>query len=280
MRRFALLLFLSACICPALQAQDSDNQISCRADDDHNQAFKKKLWDGYEISLGPVPNFQEAEFRCTAAIYNKAGHVVFRTNGFNVVFDETLTGKDFNDDGKPDVVFRTDTGGGMHCCWSYEVVSLVPKPHKLFEIAMDGKVDFEKDKDGKMLIWQREGGPMAFTAMASRPFAEKISHVQDGKLVDVTPEYCGMQDQRIERPEISPEDLKKLASQEMDERTVSRLESRTLQHVFCHEYEDAVKDLGLWPPDKREVVVKSFEESLANEYPQFEEKLRKAFPKN
>ena len=284
MRRLGLLLVCSLCICAPLRSQTNHDKIACYADQPHNDAFKKNLWDGYEISLGPVAHPEDVDFKCTAAIYSSGGRVVFRTNGFNVVFDEDLTGEDFNGDGKPEVVFRTDTGGGMHCCWGYVIVSLSPKPHKLFDVSMDGKVDFEKDKDGKMVIWQRQGGPMEFTSMAGRPFAAKVSRVRDSKLVDVTSGYCGSKDQRIERHELGPEDLKKLemagasGSEEVED-VVSAAESAALQHVFCREYDAAVKDLQLWPADKREEVVKAFSESLAKEYPEFEEKLRKTFPR-
>jgi hypothetical protein len=44
------------------------------------ESYKKKLWDGYEISLGPVPHSRE--YGCPAAIYNSVGKVVFRTNGY------------------------------------------------------------------------------------------------------------------------------------------------------------------------------------------------------
>jgi hypothetical protein len=270
-------------ISPALRAQDSADQISCRADNENNQAYKKKLWDGYEISLGPVRNPDETEFKCTAAIYSKAGHVVFRTNGFNVVFDENLTGEDLDGDGKPEVVFRTDTGGGNHCCWGYILISLFPRPHKLAEIAMEGKVDFEKTKDGKGIVWERVGGPMAFTSMASRPFAAKVERFLGGKLVDATPEYCGTKDERLERSQFSADDLKKLADagtakgNENDE-LYGALESRTFQHVLCREFDEAVKDLSLWPPGPREELVKAFQEGLSKEYPEFAEKARKAFP--
>ncbi len=283
MRRFALLVFFAACLCPAIHAQDDQDAISCYADRDDNTAQKKKLWDGYEISLGPSKGPDELEFKCTAAIYNSAGHVVFRTKGFNVVFDQNLTGEDFDGDGKPDVVFRTDTGGGNHCCWGYVIFSLSPKPHKLFEIAMEGRVDFEKDKDGKMVIWERVSAPGAFgTSMAARPFAAKISRVKDGKLVDVTPDFCGSKDERLERGYLGPEDLKKLATageQDSEEDVVSRLESRTAQHVFCHEYDEALKDINLWPPDKRDDVVENLAEAFKNEYPEFVAKLQESLKK-
>ena len=278
MRRITLFIFFAACICPALYAQDK-NEIACYSYHETNTPKKEKLWEGYEISLGPARNAADTDFVCTAAIYNSAGRVVFRTSGYNVVFDKDLTGEDFDGDGKPEVVFRTDTGGGNHCCWGYVIFSLSPKPHKLFEIAMEGRVDFDKDKDGKMVIWKRVSVPGEFTSMASRPFAAKVMRVKEAKLVDVTPEYCGTKDERLERGYIKPEDLKKLetASEQGlvdNEDIISTLESRTSQHVFCHEYDEALKDIQLWPPDKRDGVMKQLAEAFKDEYPEFVAKLR------
>src|SRR5271163_3431008 len=111
MRRPSLFFLFFIAACPALRAQIPANGIGCYSYQQNNAAYKKKLWDGYELSLGPSRNPDDVEYRCTAAIYNSAGKVVFRTSGFNVTFDEKLTGQDFDGDGKPEVVFETDTGG-------------------------------------------------------------------------------------------------------------------------------------------------------------------------
>jgi hypothetical protein len=137
--RALLPLILVIFFCPALRAQWPNGKNACYYERKENAAYRKALWEGYEISLGLAANPEEVEYRCTAAIYNGAGRVVFRTSGFNVVFDEEQTGKDFDGDGKPEVVFRTDTGGGNHCCWGYIIFSLSPRPHKLFEISMEGR---------------------------------------------------------------------------------------------------------------------------------------------
>ena len=284
MRRIALLIVVAISLSPAIRAQKPTNQIACYNYRQDNAPYKKTLWDGYEISLGPSRNQEAVEDKCTAAIYNAAGKVVFRTSGFSVVFDEQVTGKDFDGDGKPEVVFRTDSGGGMHCCWAYIVFSLSPKPRKLFEIDMQGRVDFEKDPDGKMVIWQRSGGPMEFTSMAGRPFAEKVLRVREGKLVDSTPEFCGRifsdltEDYRIAKQVLTPENLRKLehaGDGDYDvEEVVSTLESRTLQHVFCHQFDEALKDFNLWPGGKREIVMKSFAEGISHDYPEFAVRLQ------
>jgi hypothetical protein len=274
-RRMALLILFAAWLCSSLRAQNPDGDtISCYSSRQDNTPQKKKLWDGYEVSLGPARNSADTEYVCTAAIYNSAGRVVFRTSGFNVVFDQDLTGQDFDGDGKPDVVFRTDSGGGNHCCWAYIIFSLWPKPRKLFEIPMEGRVDFERDKNGKIVIWERVSVPGEFTSMAGRPFAAKVMRVREGKLVDVTQDFCGSKDERLERGYLKPEDLKKLdTANEQEpienEDIISTLESRTSQHVFCHAYDEALKDINLWPPDKRVGVMKQLAEAFKDEYPEF-----------
>lgn len=88
MRRMTVVLICAVCLSPAVRAQNKYDKIACYAESKKNEAYKKKLWDGYEISLGPAPSPEEVEYRCTGAIYNSSGRVVFRTSGFNVVFDE------------------------------------------------------------------------------------------------------------------------------------------------------------------------------------------------
>jgi hypothetical protein len=292
MRRVLLPLICVIFLCPALRAQRAEEKNACYSGRAENAPYKKKLWDGYEISLGPVRNPEETEYRCTAAIYNSAGRVVFRTNGFKVVFDEELTGEDFDGDGKPEVVLKTDTGGGNHCCWGYIIYSLSPRPHKLFEIAVEGRVDIEKDKDGKMVIWKRTGGTFEDTPMADGPFAEKVFRVREGKLVDATPEFCGknLSDEtedrriRIAKRMPTPEELSKLPTNGVADANnvviVSALLSRALQHVLCRQFDEALADLNLWPEASRTKMKADFADSIREDYPEFAAKLREPAKRN
>jgi hypothetical protein len=283
------LLICAICSSPVLRAQKAQDEIACFAERTDNAAYKRKLWNGYEVSLGQVANPEEVEYRCTAAIYNGRGRVVFRTSGFHVVFDEKQTGKDFDGDGKPEVVFRTDTGGGNHCCWGYIVYSLSPRPHKLFEIAMEGRVMFETDKDGKMVIWKRTAGPFGFTSMAGQPFAEKVLRVHGGKLVDATPEFCGKifsdehEDHRIEKQVLTPENLSKFqkggGTEGDNEEIVSALLSRALQHVFCRQFDEALSDLNLWPEAGRSKMKSGFADFIQANSPEFALRLRESAEK-
>jgi hypothetical protein len=274
------------CFSPVLRAQKAQAEIACHSEGNDSVPHKKKLWDGYEVSLGLSRNADAVEEKCTAAIYNSAGRVVFRTNGYSVVFDEEQTGKDFDGDGKPEVVFRTDTGGGNHCCWSYIVFSLSPKPHKLFEIPAQGRVDFEKDKGGKIVIWTRTAGPYGFTSMARTPGGVKVLRVREGKLVDATPEFCGKilseeyEDYLDDQRQLTPENLKKLETTGIgdwnNEDTVSALLSRALQYVFCQRFDEAVKQLDLWPEADRGRMKIGFADAIREDYPEFVAKLRES----
>jgi hypothetical protein len=284
MRRTPFLFcFLSSFFVPCVRAQVPEYKISCYRFREQNPPQKQKLWDGYEVSLGPTRNSQGDGDNCTAAIYNAAGKVVFRTTGYSVLFDDINTGKDFDGDGKPEVVFKTDTGGGNHCCWAYNVVSLSPKPRKLFDIDQEGLVRFEKDADGKMVIWKFTGGPGGFTSEARRPFAQKVFRVRDAKLVDQTPEFCSQilsdadDEFREDSKQLTPENIKRLpAGTKWDydlEDLVSAFLSRALQLVFCRQFDEAMKFLDQWPAASRAEMKKGFAQSIQQDYPEFAARL-------
>jgi hypothetical protein len=176
---------------PEDSLRQARQQIVCYQTNPDNRAWKKKLWDGYELSLGPTPHAADnPEEACTAAIYNAAGKVVYRSTGFNTRYHDA-TGMVIDGDGAPDVVLMTDTGGGNHCCWEIEVLSLQPKPHLVFTYNPAGAFSFRKDRDGRATLWSVEGGLIEIGySMADRPFALMVRKVIDGKLTNVTPESC------------------------------------------------------------------------------------------
>lgn len=72
------ILALSGTITAQNGTQDSKLEIACRAYPRTTESFKRKLWDGYEVSLGPVRDDESTDDVCTAAIYNREGKVVYR----------------------------------------------------------------------------------------------------------------------------------------------------------------------------------------------------------
>jgi hypothetical protein len=246
-------------------------EVACRAYPPTTQSFKRKLWDGYEISLGPVRDTEATEDVCTGAIYNREGQVVYRTSGFNVIFDQTLTGEDFDGDGKPEVVFQTDTGGGNHCCREYNVVSLADR--------------FAKDAQGKTIIWVRTQVSAGDFSMASRPFAERVYRVRDGKMVEATPEFCAwiFSDQSRDFQHwignLTPEKLQALAAVAHPdkegglEETASALLERAGQRVFCRQFDAALADLDFWPAASRADIKAQFASGIKDDFPEFAARL-------
>ena len=290
MLRIVFAIILGWLFTAVLNAQDLQGKISCWGQGSlkpQNRAHTKKLWDGYEISLGPQRNAHGDGDDCTAAVYNSGGRVVFRTTGFNVIFDEGHTGQDFDGDGKPEVVFITDSGGGNHCCWAFNVISLSPKPHKLFDIDNALGVRFEKDSQGKMIIWQGRAGPYDFTTEARAPGAKKVFRISEGKLADATPEFCSRifsgenEDYSGWAANLTPENIKKLeatgALENFDNQDiVSGLLSRALQHVVCRQFDAALNDLDLWPEASRTKMKAAFARSIKQDYPEFAARLMPA----
>lgn len=284
MRHAILFLFVA---CTVSACAQGIGEMSCRAYPPTTESYKKKLWDGYEISLGPARNATGAgEDQCTAAIYNSVGKVVFRTTGFGVIFDEDDTGIDLDGDGKGEVVFETDEAGGAHCCWIYNVVSLAPKPHKLFDVGQGAYVKFEKGQDGRAIILELVGGTTEYTSGAARPYAERVYRVKDGKLVDSTPEFCGQifaQSREADdwNRSLTAENIKKLQSAKIPagrgnlevEDVVSALLTRALQRVLCHQYEETMADLNLWPVATRDEMKDNFAESIKEYSPEFADRL-------
>jgi len=286
--RLTLLSILLAISCVTkIQAQPRYKPIACYAErGKDNSPHTRKLWDGYEISLGPARNATAGGDgdNCTAAIYSRAGKVVYRTTGFNVVFDEDATGEDFDDDGHPEVVFKTDTGGGNHCCWSYNVVSLWPRPHKLLDIPQAGAVDFRKDEHGKIVIWAMEPGPYGYTSMAQNPFAQKVYRLRNGKLLDITPDYCPAilqndgQNYAEAKAQLTPERIQAFkngtqsGSDENEEMRSAVLTAAT-QHVFCRQFDQAMEYLELWPDATKNKMKADFAAAIQQNYPAFAARL-------
>ncbi|MGA1986693.1 MAG: hypothetical protein ABSG72_10525 [Candidatus Sulfotelmatobacter sp.] len=281
-----IVLLLGSCavtgFARAQDDADDDKKIACYTFPKSTESYKKKLWDGYEISLGPARNASGGGGDdCTAAIYNSAGKVVFRTTGFGVIFDQKHTGMDFDGDGKGEVVFETDQAGGAHCCWVYNVVTLSPKPHRLFDVGEGAAVDFVKEKDGRVTIWDRVGETTEYTSSAARPYVERALRFE-GTLVDVTPEFCGKllsadnPDYSYWTSMLTAENIRKLqgakfkpAGQNEVEEIASALLARAGQKVLCRRYDDALADLNLWPEDSRNDMKNNFAASITEYSPEF-----------
>lgn len=258
-------------------------EIACDGDQKDNRPHTKKLWEGYEISLGPARNATDPLLGCTAAIYNKNVKVVFRTTGYSVSFDQKWTGQDIDGDGHPEVVFDTDTGGGVHCCWEYNVVSLYPKPHRLFNFQYSGATVFQRDKQGRIVIRERMMISNEFTSIAMRPAAERVWQIDKGEPIDATIDYCaeimkaGNEDYDEAQRALTPSVLKALPNSvgPPSQEVASALLSRALQLALCDESQKALALINLWPESSRKSAKLDLARAVDTVDPDLAKELRK-----
>ncbi len=247
-----------------------------------SQAASRELWDGYVLSVKASPSAREdPENACTAVILNREGKVVFQTTAVYVSLNEDGTGVDVDGDGKPEVVVDENDGG--NCCVDLHIVSLWPEPHELATLSVGGAVQFEEDDNGKTVIWV-----WTPAYIPPRTFAWRVLRWSGKKLVDVTPEFHDQvssdanPEYKFQQESLTPEKIVELeaVSKPLTEGWGSKLDDiatalagRALQHVFCRQYDEAIKDLDLWPEASRAEIKKRFADALGREYPEFAARL-------
>jgi len=260
-------------------ASSQPEKLSCSTSPVDKSFGKRELWNGSEISVRPTAHFEEdsgADDACTAAIYDQSGKELYRTTGPGVRLDPA-TGMDIDGDGAPDVVLMNGASGGSGGSWEIEVISLIPKPHLLFEFETDfPPAPFQKDLHANVVLWSGEQGDDLATAYkwprAARPAAQRVYRWIDGKLVDVTQDHCeeieaGPYFQKLRR-KLTPQNLEKfkgaksLDDLEVDDMTTGgRVLSLILQHIFCRRFGQALDDIRqLWPEKDRANLIRNLKQ--------------------
>ena len=257
-----------------------EKKLSCSTFPVDKSFGKKKLWEGYEVSVGPTAHFDDdsgADGACAAAIYDQSGKEVYRTTGPSVKLDPA-TGMDVDGDGAPDVVLMNGSSGGSGGSWEIEVVSLKPHPHLLFKFEQEfPPADFRKDSQGKAVLWSGWGGNSSLgysMAHANDPSARIVYRFTDGKLKDVTPEFCSEieNDKHFQKPtEASLEHFKNstIDSGEFesldDEGTAGRLMSLILHYMLCRRFDNALNVIHqMWPKQDQVNLIKKLKEEMSN----------------
>ena len=80
-------------------------------------------------------------------------------------------------------------------------------------------------------------------------------------------------------PVLTPENIEKLHSAKtlvVVEDVVSALLSRAEQRVLCHQYDEAMADLNVWPEASRDEMKDNFAESIKTYSPEFAARLAEA----
>jgi hypothetical protein len=208
-----------------------------------NRTQTKTLSNGFVVVVSPGSD--DAEQACRIRVRDKTGRVVFTGEGFNTRLHPD-SGRDIDNDGKPDAIVGVDTGGGNRCCWEYTIISFSPSPHvvaKLPPIAFD----FTSDREGKTLIRETEAFYDLGNSMADSPTVTIVRQFRSGQLMDVTSDYC-----------------KSILSEPADNEM-----SLVLQNLYCREFNEASRLIrDKWPTSEQAAVRARIKKEMEARWPE------------
>jgi hypothetical protein len=265
-------LFLQA-VTPAMTCQQSQP----------DRAAKKTTIQNLTVTIAPSAKPEDVEEACTADVRDRSGKVVFQSQGFNTELMDTA-GRDIDNDGHPDIVVGTDTGGGNRCCWGYVVISPVPRPRVVAKLP---PARFEDD-NGKTVIWTTVAFYDLGPSMAESPVVEQAQQFRKGRLEEVTADYCPGMLANQARGYASMTDVfeqltsvRKRASQQStgapsDEVRQTRVAATTLalQAVYCGRDDMAATVLrDVWPAGEQAEMRATIRKAAGSQWPAIAQRL-------
>jgi hypothetical protein len=199
---------------------------------------------------------QDAGPRCRAVLTSATGKRITIAYEWALSVDP-ITGSDMNGDGAPKVVLD-GYSGGVHCCYTYLVVSLGRTPKVLHTFANPVPINFEKQPDGTALIRAADGVFDYFVIPHSDAVIPQLVLKPEGNvLVDVSAQHPEVYDREIEqaRAALTTEDIGKLKASNYRNKlftdqvpTVHKVLTIVLDYVYSGRDEQAWQALDdYWP---------------------------------
>ena len=259
---------------PAAQAQPQQSpepELDCEPPF-QDKIGKKELWDGHVISISVDGSPDDPDASCDAKIYDKFGKVVYQAEshtGPGFILDPS-TGMDIGGDGSPNVVLlngapAADNPGD----WEVQVISLKPQPHLVFTFGQNSpSAGFARDSQGRIALW---AGYDWFARLqnsygipnAERPHVERVYRFTDGKLTEVTSDYCVEIEQRLFMPpahEIEDFKANDISSNNFDNSEAADMLKVILQEIFCRRFDQALAFIHrTWPDQDQPNLIKGLQ---------------------
>ncbi|HET7107813.1 MAG TPA: hypothetical protein VFI38_13465 [Candidatus Acidoferrum sp.] len=160
-------------------------------------------------------------------------------------FEIPISERDVSGDGIPDLVLE-GFSGGLHCCWTYYVISLGPKPGLLLKFENGREASFHEDEKGRGFHIEMEDGAFDYfdgLCHACTPFPFVILKIDSNRLVDISPDYTDAYDDVVKesRAALTAQDLAEVAAMttnpsESHAAGVRNAIRRMLEIVFAYLY--------------------------------------------
>lgn len=220
------------------------------------QGREDKQIHGYTLSVMPHPDQEKFQDECIGVIKGPGGNTVFSEgdHGMQIL---PISGRDINGDGQPDAVIE-GYSGGVHCCWTYWIVSLGPSPGLLAKIENERGLGFQDLKnDGRIEMVTTDGGFDYFDDMchACSPFPLVVLRLEGKQLHEVNAEFWSLYRRDIDeaRRKLNPDALDRFRRNDRTDGNWEETKRLVLTIVLAYFYggraEQAWKTLEeMWPP--------------------------------
>jgi hypothetical protein len=219
---------------------------------------------GFQIVVTPFPDKKIPSYsECQVEVIDPDNNVIFDVSDWS--FSIVLAGRAVNGDGIPDLVLEAYSGGA-HCCWTYYIISLGPKPGLILKLQNNRDIVFYYDKHGRIELGTQDGAFDYFDEVchACSPFPLVYLRLDGSSLVDISSEYASDYDEIISdnQKALTAEErqrLKAWTEKPSDAEPVREAVYRALMIVLAYLYSgrepqarQALQDL--WPPFDQERI--------------------------
>lgn len=216
---------------------------------------------GFTVEVEPIPDpTVRGYMACHASVTSPQGKVVYEDSNWGMEIDP-ITGSDVNEDGQPEAVL-VSFSGGAHCCWTYHIISLGKKPGLIREFENRAPASFKDLRgDGQVEILIRDGTFDEGFRLSHpfSPFPLLVVQLKGTRFRDVGPEFWPVFEKEIqeERGKLRDQQLQEFlhsnpyeSHDDLDyQRTRSAVLLIVLDYLYAGRHEEAKKVLGeLWPP--------------------------------
>ena len=187
-RAFRVLsAFLPFLIVPACYAQED-----CFRGEVHTepQTIADFLIRFRQVSASGAPS-------CRVEVFSLQGGMAFHADDAGIQLLQPAS-TDLNGDGVPDLVLE-GYSGGAHCCWTYWIVSLGPKPGLLASFKNQSPIALVPGNEGKTDIQTRDGAFDYFDCLshAESPVPTVFLRLEGRRLRDVGMEHLPAYEKQI-----------------------------------------------------------------------------------
>ncbi len=185
MKKIALALGLGLMFLPLFAADHA-----CVAGKGHVE----KEVAGFRVAISPATS-AEHPGECQVAVLSPAGAEIFAAHGAEAAVN-SISGKDVDGDGTPDIVLETVSGDALH----YTVVSLAEPPGLRRELSASVPLHFEDlDADGRVEIWARDFAFRDFDGLpaAVSPEPRVVFRLKGATLVHVSQAFWSEYEKEI-----------------------------------------------------------------------------------